>query len=251
MPRVLLIEESEMLCGVVAKLLDNIKIFEYDIATSYSAAEELLKTSTYDYSITDLIFSDASDGQIIPLLNRHKVAPIIFTTSINEDFIETFEDSNIIDYVLKERYENVKLVVYKLQQLELNKNKLLLVVGKSLTFRYYLRNLLHLHNLSVLQASSPSEALSIVEKNPSIDMILLDECTNEKQSLSFIRTLRRRYQEDAHPIISLTTSNDTLFRSMQFKEGVNDYLLKPFSRDEFYIRIYNYLNHPIKNNLNE
>ncbi len=241
MNRVLLVEESKMLCSVIVKLLDELNQFSYDIASSFSEAEELLKVKQYKYAITDLVFSDAHDGQIIALLNRHKVAPIIFTSKIDVDFVEAFEESNIIDYVLKERYENVKLVVQKLVDLEKNSNKKVLVVGQSLTFRYYLRNLFHLHNLDVLQASSASEALSIVEHNPSLSLIVLDECNSQEQTLSFVRTLRRRYQSDGYPIVSLSQMDDTTFRSMQFKEGVNDFLIKPFSRDEFYIRMYNHL----------
>ena len=241
MAKILLIEESALLSSIIVKLLKEHEGFEYTIATSFHEAEKLLKENIYDYAITDLLFSDAQDGQIIPLLNRHKVAPIIFTQAIDTEFIETFEESNIVDYILKERYENVKLVVSRLVQLEQNRAKKVLLVGHSVTYRYYIANLLRLHNLQALEASSPSEALSLVEKNPSLDLIILDECSSNEQTLSFIRTLRRRYQEDGYPLVSLTKSDETLLRSLEFKEGVNDFLIKPFSRDEFYLRIYRFL----------
>ena len=241
MAKILLIEESALLSSIIIKLLKEHKEFTYTIVTSYHESEGLLKEEKFDYAITDLIFSDAQDGQVIALLNRHKVAPIIFTQAIDTEFIETFEESNIIDYILKERYENVKLVVKRLVQLEQNREKKVLLVGHSITYRYYIANLLKMHNITPLEASSPSEALSVVEKNPSLDLIILDECNSDDQTLSFIRTLRRRYQEDGYPLVSLTKSDDTLLRSLQFKEGVNDFLIKPFSRDEFYLRIYNFL----------
>ena len=242
MAKLLLIEESALLSSIIAKLLKEYEeLFEYTIATSFHEAQKLLREQAYDYAITDLIFSDAQDGQIIPLLNRHKVAPIIFTQSIDAEFIEAFEESNIVDYILKERYENVKLVVKRLVQLEKNRDKKVLLIGHSITYRYFIANLLNMHNIKPLEASTAAEALSMVEKNPSIELILLDECKNEESSLNFIRTLRRRYQEDGYKVVSLSQSDATLFRSMQFKEGVNDFLIKPFSRDEFYLRIYNYL----------
>ena len=91
MARLLIVEESTILCGIFKRLLDQDGGFTFDIAQNYKDAEEYLSKYRYEFSVVSRTLPDANHGEIIALLNKHNVAPIVYAISIDESFIESFE----------------------------------------------------------------------------------------------------------------------------------------------------------------
>ncbi len=238
MIRVLVVEDSSTLCKIMIDILDKFTNFTYDIAQTYKEAEEFLHKYKYDFSITDLHLPDANDGQIVALVNRYDIAPIIFTSNISQEMREAFETANIVDYVLKERYENIVEVVEKLLQLEANRKKKVLLVEDSFTYRYYLKNNLSMHQFKILEAPNGIEALKVLEKHPDIELVLTDYYMPIMDGLELTKKIRRKHSKKDMAIIVLTAETKSHVTSRFLKEGANDYITKPFSRDEFYSRIY-------------
>ncbi len=238
MSRVLIIEDSKMLCTIMKDLLNRFTEFDYDVAETYLQAEEFLKEYTYDYAVTDLHLPDCEDGQAVTLVNDYDLAPIIFTSDMSEELRDSFESSNIVDYILKERYDNIVTVIEKLLQLEANRRKKVLVVDDSLTYRYYLKNNLKLHQFIVLEAENGSKALEVIEENPDIELIITDYHMPVMDGLELTRKVRKKLSKKDVAIITLTSETKSFITSKFLKEGANDYITKPFSRDELYARIY-------------
>jgi len=238
MSRVLIVEDSKMLCKIMRELLEKFTPFDFDFAMTYKEAEQLLKTYRYDFSIVDLHLPDANDGQIVALVNKHDISPIIFTADLNEELREAFESSNIIDYILKERYDNIVYVIEKLLQLEANRKKKVLLVEDSLTYRYYLKANLSMHEFIILEAANGEVALRVIEENPDIELVLTDYYMPVMDGLELTRKIRKKHSKKEMAIIVLTAETKSMTTSKFLKEGANDYITKPFSRDEFYARIY-------------
>lgn len=238
MSRVLIVEDSQMLCRIMKDLLEKFTDFDHDFAYTYQEAHDLLNEHRYDFAITDLHLPDANDGQIVALVNRFDLAPIIFTADINEEMRDAYESSNIIDYVLKERYDNIVGVIEKLLQLEANRKKKVLIVEDSLTYRYYLKNNLALHQFQLFEAANGEVALQVLEKNPDIELVVTDYHMPVMDGLELTRKIRRKFPKKELSIIVLSSETNSYTTSKFLKEGANDYINKPFSRDEFYARIY-------------
>ncbi len=238
MSRVLLVEDSQMLCKIMSELITKYTSFDFDIANSYHETELLLQKHHYDFCIVDLHLPDANDGQIVPLVNRHGLSPIIFTSDISEELRDAFESSNIVDYVLKERYDNIIYVVEKLLQLEANRHKKILVVEDSLTYRHYLKSNLAIHQFIILEAANGEVALKVLEEHPDVELVLTDYYMPVMDGLELTRHIRKRFSKKDMSIIVLTAETKSMITSKFLKEGANDYITKPFSRDEFYARIY-------------
>jgi len=113
MSKLLIIEDSKMLCKIFDELLTKYTEFDFDIAETYAQAQEFIKQERYQFAVADMNLPDAKSGEIITLLNKYNIAPIVFTGIFDEEFREGFESSNIVDYVLKERYENILYVIEK------------------------------------------------------------------------------------------------------------------------------------------
>ena len=238
MSRLLLIEDSKMLCKIFDELLQKYTEFEYDIAMTYEEAKNFLTTRRYEFAVADMNLPDAKSGEIIPLLNKYNVAPIVFTGIVDEEFRESFESSNIVDYVLKERYENIIYVIEKLKQLEANKRKTILIVDDSALYTNYLKQNLLIHHFKVITAANGKEGLDKLQLFPEVEMVITDYHMPVMDGLEFLRRIRRKRTKKDLSVLILTGNTNSYTTSKFLKDGANDYITKPFSRDEFYARIY-------------
>lgn len=238
MGKLLIVEDSQMLCRVFEDLLKKYTNFTFDIATTYQEAETFLHNTRYEFAVAAMHLPDAHSGEIISLLNKHNIAPIVFTGIFDEDFRDGFESANIVDYVLKERYENIIYVIEKLRQLESNKNKLILVVDDSSLYANYVKQNLVIHRFKVLTASNGIEALKKLEMHPEIELIITDFHMPLMDGLELVRQVRKKRTKKDLSIVVLTSETNSYTTSRFLKDGANDYITKPFSRDEFYARIY-------------
>jgi two-component system sensor histidine kinase ChiS len=84
---------------------------------------------------------------------------------------------------------------------------------------------------------SGKEALRLLQSEPLPDLLLLDLMMPVTSGYDVCRTLRKSYDEAELPIVILTAknSNDDLIAA--FAAGANDYLNKPFGRDELLARV--------------
>lgn len=238
MAKLLIIEDSKMLCKIFDELLSKYTNFDYEIVQTYAEAKKLLSKNRYEFAVADMNLPDANSGEIIPLLNKHNVAPIVFTGIFDEDFRDGFESAKIVDYVLKERYENIIYVIEKLKQLQANKKKTVLVVDDSILYASYLKQNFMLHNFKVISASNGKEALKKLELHPDIELVITDYHMPVMDGLEFLRKIRKIRSRKELSIIILTSDTNSYTTSRFLKDGANDYITKPFSRDEFYARIY-------------
>ncbi|NOR58090.1 MAG: response regulator [Sulfurimonas sp.] len=238
MAKLLIIEDSKTLCMVFDELLNKYTDFDFDIAMTYEEARVFLSQTRYEFAVADMNLPDAHNGEIIALLNKHNVAPIVFTAIFDESFREGFETARIVDYVLKERFENIIYVVEKLKQLEANKEKFVLVVDDSALYASFLKQNFILHHFKVISASNGKEALEKLELHPEIDLVITDYHMPVMDGLEFVREIRKKRSRKELSIIVLTSDTNSYTTSRFLKDGANDYITKPFSRDEFYARIY-------------
>ena len=104
-----------------------------------------------------------------------------------------------------------------------------------------LENHLSLHNYSVTQASSGPKALEILEKNPNYDLIILDIMMPKMSGYEVCQRLREMYPSSQLPVVMLTAKNRVTDLMEGFSSGANDYLTKPFSKDELLTRIRTHL----------
>ncbi len=238
MPKLLVVEGSVIVRGVFKELLKKYTDFEYDLVATYADAKELLEKETYGYAVVERDLEDAPKGEIIALLNRHNIAPLVFTKEIDEIFFESFEGAKIVDYILKQKYNNITHVIERLKQLRANKSTTVLVVSDSSTFGSYLKQNLKIHKFNVLSATNNQEAYEKLETNPDISLIIVDNIEPNINALELIENIRQRRNKESLKVMVLADKSNSFFTSSLLNAGADDYIIKPFSRDEFYVRVY-------------
>ena len=98
-------------------------------------------------------------------------------------------------------------------------------------------NHLALENISYDTALNGAEALSRIASGPIPHLILLDIMMPKITGYDVCRELRRSYSPSELPIIMLTAKNHVADLVEGFKAGANDYLSKPFSKEELIARV--------------
>lgn len=112
----------------------------------------------------------------------------------------------------------------------------ILVVDDEAVNRQVLRNHLSLAGYEVISVSNGFDALTILDRE-SFDLILLDIMMPGLSGFEVSKKIREKTTAIELPIIMLTAKNRVADLLEGFGSGANDYLAKPFSKDELMARI--------------
>ena len=109
-----------------------------------------------------------------------------------------------------------------------------------------LTNHLTLHNYAVQQAAGGQEALALIgeyrRQGKGFDLVLLDIMMPKMSGYEVSQKLRESYSPSKLPIVMVTAKNQIDDLVTGFNAGANDYLTKPFSKEELLARIKTHLN---------
>ncbi|MFS8118708.1 MAG: response regulator, partial [Microcoleus sp.] len=126
--------------------------------------------------------------------------------------------------------------------LEVEQFKILIVDDDPINLQV-LNNHLSLQNYSVIQALNGEQALSILESGQQhFDLIILDIMMPRMSGYEVCAKLREKYPSHELPVVMLTAKNQVSDLIVGFQFGANDYLTKPFSKDELLTRIKSHIN---------
>lgn len=121
-------------------------------------------------------------------------------------------------------------------------NGRILIVDDDLINLQVLINHLTLANYEVRVAKSGQEALDLIfSTSYETDLILLDIMMPVMTGFEVCKIVREKYSSSELPIIMLTARNTTKDIIAGFEVGANDYITKPFDREELIARVRNFL----------
>ena len=100
-----------------------------------------------------------------------------------------------------------------------------------------LNNHLSNQNYYVTQTTNGQEALDILDKGFRPDLILLDVMMPRMSGFEVCQKIREKFILAEIPIILLTAKNQISDLAQGYNSGANDYLTKPYSKDELLARI--------------
>ncbi|MGD1703544.1 response regulator transcription factor [Dapis sp. BLCC M229] len=76
-----------------------------------------------------------------------------------------------------------------------------------------------------------------MDSHNNFDLILLDVMMPNMSGYQVCAKLREKYPAQSLPVLMLTAKNQIADLVMGFQFGANDYLTKPFAKDELLTRI--------------
>lgn len=100
-----------------------------------------------------------------------------------------------------------------------------------------LQNHLSLNNYHITRASNGPDALDLFEHGQAFDLVILDVMMPRMSGYEVCKQLRQSYSARQLPVVMLTAKNQVSDLISGFEAGANDYLSKPFSKEELLTRI--------------
>ncbi len=226
----------------VATALRERLIRELDVdvlhAASYKQAVSSIESAAADFflAILDLSLPDADHGEIVDFTLANKIPSMVYTSHIDPELRQRLLEKSVIDYVIKNN-RGVDTLVYSVQRLLKNRNVRVLVVDDSTPVRRLLRSMLKTYMFRVHVADNAETAFSILNKYHDISVVITDYEMPGMNGVEFCARIRETRSPQELAVIGVS-ARDLEFLPVQFiKSGANDFIKKPFCREEFYLRV--------------
>lgn len=238
--RILIIEDNRTVARMLAAGIGNRFGIPVDVVDTYSESKDILEAeSNYLLVLCDYILPDSNSGEIIDLVMAYKIPVIVMTTLSSNSIRRDIISKPIVDYVTKDHPEDLEYIIERVGEVHRNRNYSVLVVDDSSLARSVMRKLLRVQKFNVFEASDGLEALSIINDNPNINIVLTDYNMPNMNGLELTIKLRQKYPREKLAIIAISSENDSSISSHLLKLGANDFIHKPFIKEEFDCRINN------------
>lgn len=239
MQKLLLVEDMRFFKSLVQKHVQRSLNVEVVTCATYDEAIDALNAGYKDYflAVLDLNLPDAPDGEIVDLVIGYNIPVVVFSSQFNEDLRDQILSKNVIDYVIKENPSSLDYLVSLVGRIHANRNIKTLVVDDSTTARKYLMDLMNRFQFQVLEASDGVKALEVLGEHPDIQLVITDYNMPNMDGFTLTREIRRKYPKHKIGIIGLSTTGSNVLSAKFIKNGANDFLNKPFLREEFFCRV--------------
>lgn len=237
--RVLLVDDNKTLSKLVMLKIKNELGLEVDVAYSLAEAELFSHKYTYTLAIIDLNLPDAPNGEVVDAMLKKRIPSIVLTGSVDKEFRKAILKKDIIDYVHKGGIDDIDYVIDTIRRLLNNRAHKVMVVDDSSIFRNQMKKMVENLFFQVYALAHGEEALLILEENPDIKMIITDYNMPVMDGLELTKAVRKKYTKDQLCVFVLSSTEDSDVSAMLLKRGANDFINKPFSKEEFSCRLNN------------
>lgn len=237
--QLLLVEDSSFFRSLVEKRVKRAMDVDVVACASMDEARKALEDNPERFflALLDLNLPDAPDGEIVDFVLEKEIPVVVFTGTYDETLRDQLLSKEVIDYVVKDSPSSLSYLVGMVRRIYRNRDITTLIVDDSETVRHYTRNLLELYQFKTREAATGEEALTVMNEDPSIRLVITDYNMPEMDGFELITNLRKTYSRDALAIIGVSTSGSAPLSAKFIKQGANDFLNKPFLPEEFFCRI--------------
>lgn len=236
---VLVIEDSKFFSQLVCKAVAERTGLNVVAATTFAEARAAVESgeTPFDLALCDIVLPDSQDGESVEYICNKDIPCIVFTSVYSEDLREHLFTKNIIDFVIKDTPASLDYLLNLVERLQLNTHVKVLVVDDSRVSRRYVRELLELYRFEVIEAAGGVDALAAATSDPDIRMVITDYHMPDMDGVTLTRKIRAERARDDLAIIGFSAGGGNALSAQFLKNGANDYIIKPFLREEFLWRV--------------
>ena len=238
--KILIVEDNKALAKLIAKKMEDNTEMQVDVAHSLAEVQAFL-TKAKDYFITllDLNLPDAPNGEVVDFVASKGLPIIVLTGSMDDKTRETFMDKDIVDYVYKGNMSDVNYIFHMIDRLKNNKQYKVMVVEDVMQTRNDVKKILQNLQFQVFTAAHGEEAMNYFADNPDIKLVVSDYGMPVKDGLEVLKELREQKDKNELGVIMMTSANENVSGAVFLKNGANDFIAKPFLKEELICRVNN------------
>ncbi len=240
MEKILIVEDNKALSKLIAKkIVQNIN-FDVDVAHTLKEAQTLIGNGNiYFIALLDLNLPDAPNGEVVDYIVSKKVPSIVLTANVDKQTRDEILKKDVIDYVYKGNMDDVNYIFQLIERLSKNREYKVMIVDDSIVMRKEIKRMLKLQMYKVFTAAHGEEALVYLKDNPDIKLVLTDYNMPVIDGFELTKTIREEYTKMQMSIIGITANSDEMVSSKFLKIGANDFIHKPFTKEEIVCRANN------------
>lgn len=245
--RLLLVEDSISFSYCIKAKLEKEVGLQIVLAPTLAEARHAIEKydAQFFLALLDLNLPDAQGDEVVLAATDRNIPSIVFTGTCSDTLRDRLFSLGAIDYLNKDTPHSLACVISLVKRLYHNAQWAALVVDDSRTQRAQVSALLRKFRFRVLEAASGEEALAILDQEPRIRLVTTDFNMPEMDGCQLTKAIRRHYAPDRLAIIGISGQSSALTARF-LKHGANDFLIKPFVREEFICRVtqnLDYLDH--------
>ena len=237
--KILVVEDSALLTKVLGHFVDTRLRVKAVMTQNFTGTKALLESQKPDFlaAVLDLNLPDAPNGEVVDLVMSYGIPVIVLTSTFDERKRTEILESGAVDYVTKESRSSYEYVMRLIHRLDANRAVKALVVDDGMVDRRFVRMLLELQNFNVLEANNGRQAMEVIAEHPDIRVVITDFNMPELDGFELVTELRKKFDIHELIIIGLSSVDSKNISARFLKIGANDFLPKPFSHEEFFVRI--------------
>jgi CheY-like chemotaxis protein len=256
--KLLLIEDDEAQQRSIAELLRGEDVEVTVVASSRDTFQQL-ETGDFDTVVLDLLLVNDDGGRLLEDIKtqpRFQDLPVVVYTGKDlskkeETRLKKYAESVILKsgpsspekllsdtalflHRIEEKLpaEAKEILRSKREEGEKMNGKKVLIVDDDVRNIFAVTSVLETHGLEVIYAENGKDGISALEKNPDVDVVLMDVMMPEMDGYETMRAIRRDPSHKALPIIAITAKALKEDREKCIQAGASDYLPKPVDADK-------------------
>jgi len=257
--RLLLVEDDAAQAKGIRELVGEGEDVETTHVASGEAALKELEAGEFDCVILDLLLSDVDGTKLLEQIKtqpRFRDLPVVVYTckelSKKEELrLKKFAESVILksgaaspekllgDTAIFLHRVDERMPEQSRQILQESRNredsvagKKVLVVDDDVRNIFALTSVLESHGLEVLYAENGKDGIAVLERNPDVNLVLMDVMMPEMDGYETMKAIRKDPAHKALPIIAITAKALKEDRDKCIVAGASDYLPKPVDTDK-------------------
>ena len=234
--KLLLVDTRKVTEAFIRELISPLG-YDLLIAKSCVDAKERLLQQAAPIDVALISMHLAGAEELIEDLLKDFIPTILLSDSEDDQTRKKLLKKDVIDSISQADKAELQKLSTILQRLEKNSITKLLVVDDSALFRHYMTEILKRHKFNTLEASDGDKALELLDQNKDIKLIISDYDMPNTNGLELVSRVREDFSSNQLPIIIVSATGKNSVTVSCLKEGANDYLHKPFEREEFLSRI--------------
>ena len=238
--KILIVEDNKALAKLIAKKMEDKVEMDIDIAHSLAEAQAFLTDpKEYFIALLDLNLPDAPNGEVVDYVISKGLPSIVLTGSMDEATRESFIHKDIVDYVYKGNMDDINYIFRIINRLNKNRQYKVMVVEDSAPFRSALKKILTSLQFQVFTAAHGEEAMNYFTDNPDIKLALCDYRMPVKDGLEVLKEIRTIGDKNQIGVLMMTSPSENVNGAIFLKNGANDFIAKPFVKEELICRVNN------------
>lgn len=245
MKKILLIDDSLTVLNALRYRAESGMLFNPVCVSSYAEAQSAIESGKFFAAIVDLMLPDCERGEAVKLTTSQGIPTIVMTASLNEELRKKMLRFPIVDYLMKSSIDEIGRAVSLAEELISFKNKQVLILESNRVLHKLLSMYFEQLLCKVVLVDNPAAAIEVLRGEHKIAVVTVSNERSDLAGSEFVKQIRedpmiRKNGINKDVVIfGLTSSTKEEVYSSFIKNGANDVLRVPFTKEEFNAKLVN------------